>query len=211
MLGPAVTGTTNVLKAASAVNVQRVVVVSSLVAVEISPKDWPEGKIRDESCWSDKEFCRSIEVTCTANFCIRVRTAKICYFFIWKNCKICLVDLLPCVLQSWYPVAKIISEEAALAYGQQTGLDVVTINPGLVSAPCCSRRLTQASSSSSTPSKVNTTLTKASLSICLPVHSKLTVDLNLTRAPPYYYKSFELRCRRPRPGEEQALAHRRCT
>jgi nucleoside-diphosphate-sugar epimerase len=39
MLGPAVTGTTNVLKAASAVNVQRVVVVSSLVAVEISPKD----------------------------------------------------------------------------------------------------------------------------------------------------------------------------
>ncbi|XP_066399677.1 cinnamoyl-CoA reductase 1-like [Miscanthus floridulus] len=97
MLGPAVTGTTNVLKAASAANVRRVVVVSSIVAVEISPKDWPEGKIRDESCWSDKEFCRSIE--------------------------------------SWYPVAKIISEEAALAYGRQTGLDVVTINPGLVFGP----------------------------------------------------------------------------
>ena len=63
MLGPAVTGTTNVLKAASAANVQRVVVVSSMVAVEIHPKDWPHGKIRDESCWSDEEFCRSSEVT----------------------------------------------------------------------------------------------------------------------------------------------------
>lgn len=52
------------------------------------------------------------------------------------NYKICLLDLLPfCVLQSWYPVAKIISEEAALVYGQQTGLDVVTINPGLVFGP----------------------------------------------------------------------------
>lgn len=97
MLGPAVTGTTNVLKAASAANVQRVVVVSSIVAVEISPKGWPEGKVRDERCWSDREFCRSIE--------------------------------------SWYPVAKIISEEAALEYGRQTGLDVVTINPGLVFGP----------------------------------------------------------------------------
>ncbi|XBI82170.1 hypothetical protein VPH35_090919 [Triticum aestivum] len=61
MLGPAVTGTTNVLKAASAASAQRVVVVSSMVAVEINPKDWPQGKIRDESCWSDKEFCRSNE------------------------------------------------------------------------------------------------------------------------------------------------------
>uniref|UniRef100_A0A453L538 NAD(P)-binding domain-containing protein n=1 Tax=Aegilops tauschii subsp. strangulata TaxID=200361 RepID=A0A453L538_AEGTS len=42
MLGPAVTGTTNVLKAASAANAVRVVVVSSMVAVEINPKDWPQ-------------------------------------------------------------------------------------------------------------------------------------------------------------------------
>jgi hypothetical protein len=62
MLAPAVTGTTNVLKAASAENVQRVVVVSSIVAVEINPKDWPQGKIRYENCWSDIEFCRKIEV-----------------------------------------------------------------------------------------------------------------------------------------------------
>ncbi|CAL5063662.1 unnamed protein product [Urochloa decumbens] len=97
MLAPAVTGTTNVLRAASAANVQRVVVVSSIVAVEINPKGWPDGKIRDENCWSDEEFCRSIE--------------------------------------SWYPVAKIISEKAALEYGHRTGLDVVTVNPGLVFGP----------------------------------------------------------------------------
>nr|CAB3457436.1 unnamed protein product [Digitaria exilis] len=97
MLAPAVTGTTNVLRAATAANVQRVVVVSSIVAVEINPKDCPEGKIRDEGCWSDEEFCRNNNI--------------------------------------WYPVAKIISEEAALEYGRQTGLDVVSVNPGLVFGP----------------------------------------------------------------------------
>ncbi|XBH92939.1 hypothetical protein VPH35_083968 [Triticum aestivum] len=97
MLGPVVTGTTNVLKAASAADAERVVVVSSMVAVEINPKDWPQGKIRDESCWSDKEFCRSNE--------------------------------------SWYPVAKIAAEAAALEYGRATGLRVVTLNPALVFGP----------------------------------------------------------------------------
>ncbi|KAM0876789.1 hypothetical protein ACQ4PT_035939 [Festuca glaucescens] len=97
MLGPAISGTTNVLKAASAADVQRVVVVSSMVAVEINPKDWPHGKIRDENCWSDQEFCRSIE--------------------------------------SWYPVAKILAEAAALEYRPETGLDVVTLNPSLVFGP----------------------------------------------------------------------------
>nr|CAB3457434.1 unnamed protein product [Digitaria exilis] len=93
MLGPAVNGTTNVLKAASAANVRRVVVVSSMVAVEIDPKDWPKDKIKDEDCWSDKEACRNNE--------------------------------------DWYSVAKISSEWAALEYGKQTGLDVVTVNPAL--------------------------------------------------------------------------------
>ena len=63
MLAPAVTGTTNVLRAASAAGVQRVVVVSSIVAVEINPKDWPEGEIRDESCWSDRNLCMKNEVS----------------------------------------------------------------------------------------------------------------------------------------------------
>ncbi|CAL5087649.1 unnamed protein product [Urochloa decumbens] len=61
MLGPAVTGTKNVLEAASSAKVRRVVVVSSMVTVEINPKDWPKDKIKDESCWSDKEFCRNNE------------------------------------------------------------------------------------------------------------------------------------------------------
>lgn len=66
-MGPAVNGTTNVLKAASAANARRVVVVSSMVAVEIDPKDWPKDKIKDEDCWSDKEACRNNEVTSTVS------------------------------------------------------------------------------------------------------------------------------------------------
>ncbi|KAL6655330.1 hypothetical protein ACP70R_006156 [Stipagrostis hirtigluma subsp. patula] len=97
MLVPAVNGTTNVLNAASAVNVRRVVFVSSMVAVEINPKDWPKDKVKDENCWSDKDFCRNNE--------------------------------------DWYSVAKITSEEVALAYGKQTGLDVVTVNPSVVFGP----------------------------------------------------------------------------
>jgi nucleoside-diphosphate-sugar epimerase len=62
MVGPAVNGTTNVLKASSGENVRRVVVVSSMVAVEINPKDWPTDKIKDESCWLYKEFCSNNEV-----------------------------------------------------------------------------------------------------------------------------------------------------
>lgn len=68
-------------------------------------------------------------------------------------------------------MAKIISEEAALAYGQQTGLDVVTINPGLVFGPMLQPT-------------VNTTIQfliyflkgwhltcTSCLAICLPIHS----------------------------------------
>jgi len=97
MLGPAVHGTTNVLKAASAAGARRVVVVSSMVAVEIDPKGWPKDKIKDEGCWSDPEACRNN--------------------------------------QDWYSVAKISSEQGALEYGKQTGLDVVTVNPALVFGP----------------------------------------------------------------------------
>jgi nucleoside-diphosphate-sugar epimerase len=37
--------------------------------------------------------------------------------------------------QDWYSVAKITSEEVALEYGREIGLDVVTINPALVLGP----------------------------------------------------------------------------
>lgn len=60
VIAPAVTGTLNVLKACSEAKVKRVVVVSSVVAVSMSP-NWPKGKIRDENCWSDEEYCRKTE------------------------------------------------------------------------------------------------------------------------------------------------------
>ncbi|TVU10048.1 hypothetical protein EJB05_43553 [Eragrostis curvula] len=97
MLGPAVIGTRNVLDAALSAKVRRVIVVSSMVTIEINPKNWPKDKIKDENCWSDKEFCKNNE--------------------------------------DWYSVAKITSEEAALEYGRQIGVDVVTINPALVLGP----------------------------------------------------------------------------
>ena len=44
-------------------------------------------------------------------------------------------SLRPGRLQDWYSVAKIASEQGALEYGKQTGLDVVTVNPALVFGP----------------------------------------------------------------------------
>jgi nucleoside-diphosphate-sugar epimerase len=61
LIAPAVTGTSNVLKACSEAKVKRVVVVSSVSAVMVNPS-WPEGKAMDEDCWSDVEYCRTTEV-----------------------------------------------------------------------------------------------------------------------------------------------------
>ncbi|KAI9089553.1 hypothetical protein K1719_029158 [Acacia pycnantha] len=57
MIEPAVTGTTNVLKACLEAKVERVVFVSSQGAVSVNP-NLPKDKVIDESCWSDKEYCR---------------------------------------------------------------------------------------------------------------------------------------------------------
>ncbi|XP_022765997.1 cinnamoyl-CoA reductase 1-like [Durio zibethinus] len=56
VIEPAVKGTLNVLKACVEANVKRVVVVSSVSAVFMNP-NWPKGQIKDETCWSDKEYC----------------------------------------------------------------------------------------------------------------------------------------------------------
>jgi len=61
VIGPAVTGTTNVLKACYEAKVRRVVVVSSIAAVFSNP-NWPKGKPFNEDCWSDEEHCRKNEV-----------------------------------------------------------------------------------------------------------------------------------------------------
>ncbi|CAL5039445.1 unnamed protein product [Urochloa decumbens] len=60
VIGPAVTGTTNVLKACYEAKVRRVVVVSSVAAVLSNP-NWPKGKPFDEDCWSDEEYCKKNE------------------------------------------------------------------------------------------------------------------------------------------------------
>jgi nucleoside-diphosphate-sugar epimerase len=61
MVAPIVKGTKNVLEACSATSVQKLVVVSTVAAVCLNPS-WPQGKIKDESCWSSKELCRGMEI-----------------------------------------------------------------------------------------------------------------------------------------------------
>lgn len=58
LIEPAVKGTLNVLKACLEAKVKRVIVVSSVAAVFLNPR-WPKGQIMDETCWSDKEYCRT--------------------------------------------------------------------------------------------------------------------------------------------------------
>ncbi|KAI8025071.1 Cinnamoyl-CoA reductase 1 [Camellia lanceoleosa] len=53
---PRFTGTLNVLNSCSEANVKRVVVVSSGAAVSLNP-EWPKGQVKDETCWSDAEYC----------------------------------------------------------------------------------------------------------------------------------------------------------
>ncbi|XP_062028274.1 cinnamoyl-CoA reductase 1-like isoform X1 [Rosa rugosa] len=60
LIEPAVKGTLNVLKASLEAKVKRVVYVSSVAAVAMNPT-WAEGQVLDESCWSDKEYCRNTE------------------------------------------------------------------------------------------------------------------------------------------------------
>uniref|UniRef100_A0ACD5XTJ7 Uncharacterized protein n=1 Tax=Avena sativa TaxID=4498 RepID=A0ACD5XTJ7_AVESA len=60
MMDPAVKGTMNVLKACSASEVQKLILVSS-IAASCFTLDWPPDKIKDESCWSDKELCKENE------------------------------------------------------------------------------------------------------------------------------------------------------
>ncbi|KAK4782611.1 hypothetical protein SAY86_016713 [Trapa natans] len=58
ILEPALKGTLNVLKACSQAKVKRVVYVSSVASVMMNPNQ-PDGQVWDETCWSDKEYCKS--------------------------------------------------------------------------------------------------------------------------------------------------------
>ncbi|CAM0952050.1 unnamed protein product [Alopecurus aequalis] len=61
MMDPTVKGTMNVLKACSATKVHKLILVSS-IATCCFTQDWPQDKIKDESCWSDKELCKESEI-----------------------------------------------------------------------------------------------------------------------------------------------------
>ncbi|XP_003578338.1 cinnamoyl-CoA reductase 2-like [Brachypodium distachyon] len=60
MMDPTVKGTKNVLEACTATEVQKLVLVSSAASVCFNP-DWPQDKLKDESCWTDKELCKENE------------------------------------------------------------------------------------------------------------------------------------------------------
>ncbi|KAH7549849.1 hypothetical protein JRO89_XS13G0091700 [Xanthoceras sorbifolium] len=55
LLDPAIKGTVNVLTAAKAAGVKRVVVTSSISAITPSPH-WPADKVKVEDCWTDVEY-----------------------------------------------------------------------------------------------------------------------------------------------------------
>ncbi|XP_061340064.1 cinnamoyl-CoA reductase 2-like isoform X2 [Gastrolobium bilobum] len=57
VIEPAVKGTANVLEACLKAKVERVVFVSSIAAIGMNP-NFSKDKVLDESCWSDKEYCR---------------------------------------------------------------------------------------------------------------------------------------------------------
>lgn len=67
LLDPAIKGTVNVLTAAKAVGVKRVVVTSSISAITPSPK-WPADTVKAEDCWTDVEYCKLKEVSSSVCF-----------------------------------------------------------------------------------------------------------------------------------------------
>ncbi|RWR81317.1 cinnamoyl-CoA reductase 1 [Cinnamomum micranthum f. kanehirae] len=61
LLDPAIKGTMNVLEAAKASGVGRVVVTSSTSAIIPSPS-WPADVVKGEDCWTDVDYCKKNEI-----------------------------------------------------------------------------------------------------------------------------------------------------
>ncbi|KAF7843213.1 cinnamoyl-CoA reductase 2-like [Senna tora] len=118
---PAVKGTTNVLKASLEAKVERVVFVSSISAVFMNPQLSKE-KLIDESCWSDKEYCKKTE----------------------GHASFTRIFLL--LMQNWYCYSKTEAESQALDFAKRTGLAVVTICPTLILGPVLQSTVANASS-----------------------------------------------------------------
>ncbi|XP_044949818.1 phenylacetaldehyde reductase-like [Hordeum vulgare subsp. vulgare] len=90
---PAVKGTLNILEVCSSLKVQKVVVVSSTAAVHSNP-NWPQGKPKDESCWSDRKICMEKEAWYTLAKTVAEETA---WEYAEKN-ELNVVTLCPCIV-----------------------------------------------------------------------------------------------------------------
>ncbi|KAJ4766444.1 Cinnamoyl-CoA reductase 1 [Rhynchospora pubera] len=98
LIDSAVRGTLNVLKScAKASTVKRVIVTSSMAAVEQNGKPKNPDVVVDETWFSIPEICEKSKL--------------------------------------WYPLSKTLAEEAAWKFSKENGLDLVTINPGMVIGP----------------------------------------------------------------------------
>lgn len=62
LVDPAVEGTLNVLAASKKFGVRRVVLTSSISAMVPNP-GWPRGRVVDESCWTDLDYCKQRQVS----------------------------------------------------------------------------------------------------------------------------------------------------
>lgn len=69
LLDPAVKGTLNVLEAAKRFGVRRVILTSSISAMVPNPS-WDDGKVLDESSWTDIDYCKSRQVNFLFSFTI---------------------------------------------------------------------------------------------------------------------------------------------
>ncbi|XP_059637092.1 cinnamoyl-CoA reductase 1-like [Cornus florida] len=93
LIEPAVKGTQNVLKACSEASIKRVVVVSSVAAVVMNP-NWPKGQVKDETCWSDVEYCKT-----TNNwYCVSKTVAESEAFEFAKRSGLDVVSVCPSVV-----------------------------------------------------------------------------------------------------------------
>lgn len=124
LVEPAVNGTLNVLKACSEAKVGRVVVVSSVAAVLMKP-NWPKDQVIDETCWSDKEYCRETNVIYWG-IQFNIHFYKFVQWWTW------FPDLCR---QNWYCFSKTVAEAEAWEYAKKSGLNMVTVCPSLVLGP----------------------------------------------------------------------------
>uniref|UniRef100_A0A453L5D7 NAD-dependent epimerase/dehydratase domain-containing protein n=1 Tax=Aegilops tauschii subsp. strangulata TaxID=200361 RepID=A0A453L5D7_AEGTS len=121
---PAVKGTLNILEVCSSVKVQKVVVVSSTAAVHSNP-NWPQGKPKDESCWSDRKICMEKEAWYNLAKTVAEETA---WEYAEKN-ELNVVTLCPCIVfgPQLQPVVNTTSE--LLIYVLKGGPNVLNDTP----------------------------------------------------------------------------------